>query len=108
LAMEAWIDRLLARTPAQGGDQRIKNRLSKQRPHLLGCLKDVRVEPTNNRAERALRPAVIARKLSCGNKTDRGRRSWEILASLAATHAQTDRDFVNFLAKHAALAKNGR
>jgi hypothetical protein len=108
LALEAWIDQLLAHPPAQGGDHRIRNRLAKQRPHLLGCLKDVRVEPTNNRAESALRPAVIARKLSCGNKTDRGRRSWEILTSLGATHHQTARDFVSFLAHRIALAKNSR
>ncbi len=103
LALEAWTDQLLAAAPAQSGDQRVRNRLAKQRPHLLGCLKDVRVEPTNNRAERSLRPAVIARKLSCGNKTDRGRRSWEILASLGATHRQTRSDFVDYLARRVAL-----
>jgi len=108
VALEAWIDQLLAQAPAQGGDARIRNRLAKQRPHLLGCLKDVRVEPTNNRAERALRPAVIASKLSCGNKTDRGRRSWEILVSLGATLHQAGRDFVGFLAHRIALAKKGR
>jgi hypothetical protein len=108
VALEAWIDQLLAHAPAQGGDHRVRNRLAKQRPHLLGCLKDVRVEPTNNRAERSLRPAVIARKLSCGNKTDRGRRSWEILASLGQTCHQTGRDFVSLLADHAALATIGR
>jgi len=108
LALEAWIDQLLAQPVTQGGDARIRNRLAKQRPHLLGCLKDVRVEPTNNRAERALRPAVIARKLSCGNKTDRGRRSWEVLASLGATYHQTGRDFVAFLADRVALATKGR
>ena len=26
---------------------------------VLGCLEDLAAEPTNNRAERALRPAVI-------------------------------------------------
>lgn len=108
LALEAWIDQLLAAPPTQGGDARIQNRLAKQRPHLLGCLKDVRVEPTNNRAERSLRPAVITRKLSCGNKTDRGRRSWEVLASLGATFHQNGHDFVHFLATHAALAQAGR
>jgi len=108
VALEAWIDQLLATAPPQAGDARIRRRLAKQRPHLLGCLKDVRVEPTNNRAERSLRPAVIARKLSCGNKTDRGRRSWEILASLGATHHQTGRDFITFLADRVALAQEGR
>jgi transposase len=108
VALEAWIDQLLAHAPSQGGDARIRNRLAKQRRHLLGCLTDIRVEPTNNRAERSLRPAVIARKLSCGNKTDRGRRSWEVLASLGATHHQTGQDFVSFLAHHVALAQVGR
>ena len=108
IALETWIDQLLDPPPAQGGDVRVRNRLAKQRPHLLGCLRDVRVEPTNNRAERSLRPAVIARKLSCGNKTDRGRRSWEILASLGATHHQTGADVVNFLAQRVALAQTGR
>lgn len=46
-------------------------------------LDDSAVDTTNNRAERALRPAVIARKLSCGNKTEAGRQVWQILASLA-------------------------
>jgi transposase len=108
LALETWIDQLLDHPAAQGGDVRIRNRLAKQRPHLLGCLRDVRVEPTNNRGERSLRPAVIARKLSCGNKTDRGRRSWRILASLGATHHQTGADSVNFLAQRVALAQTDR
>ncbi|WP_160164440.1 transposase [Pedosphaera parvula] len=43
------------------------------------------VEATNNLAERQLWPAVIARKVSCGNKTPKGAHSWEILTSLAAT-----------------------
>lgn len=105
VALDAWVDQLLAQPVTQSGDLRIKNRLAKQRPHLLGCMKDVRVEPTNNRAERSLRPAVIARKLSCGNKTERGRRSWEILASLGATYHQADRDYVGFLADRLALAR---
>lgn len=72
----AWeCDALLARPVGQSGDLAVRNRLVKQRPHLLGCLWEAAAEPTNNRAERALRPAVIARKISCGNKTDRGRHT---------------------------------
>ena len=55
------------------------------------------VEPTNNASERALRPAVIARKLSCGNKTQRGKTTWEILASLAATCHQRGQNLVELL-----------
>ena len=68
--------------------------LRKRRHWLFTFLDYPGVEPTNNRAERALRPAVIARKLSCGNKTEHGKRTWEILASLTATCQQTARDFI--------------
>lgn len=39
------------------------------------------VEPTNNRAERGLRPAVIKRKLSFGNNSEHGLRTTERLLS---------------------------
>jgi len=103
-ALEQWCDRLLQEVGPQPGDQAIARRLEKQRAHLFGCLYEPTVEPTNNRAERALRPAVIARKLSCGNKTARGRDCWEVLASLGATCRQRAIDFVNYLQPHLSLA----
>jgi hypothetical protein len=42
------------------------------RGHVLRFLVDPRIEPTNHRAERALRPAVIARKVSHGSTNDAG------------------------------------
>jgi hypothetical protein len=79
-------DELLAREVTQPEDMRIHNRLQKQQPFLLTCLDYPEdVETTNNRAERALRPAVIARKVSCGNKTQRGEETWEVLTSLLVT-----------------------
>jgi transposase len=102
--LEQWCDRLLAETRDQPGDKAIQKRLQKQRDHLLGCLYEPAAEPTNNRAERALRPAVIARKLSCGNKTDRGRTSWQVLASLAATCRQQTLAFIDDLAARMPLA----
>src|SRR5712691_10222196 len=44
------------------------------RGNLLRFLDDPCIEPTNNRAERALRPAVIARKVSPCSRTRGGRR----------------------------------
>jgi transposase len=88
------VDNLLEQQPAQPEEVRFRERLRRRREHLLGCLEEPAAEPTNNRAERALRPAVIARKLSCGNKTERGRHAFEILASLAATADQQARDFL--------------
>lgn len=102
--LEAWVDQLLMQPPAQGGDARIQNRLRKQRPHLLGCLYEPAAEPTNNRAERSLRPAVIARKVSCGNKTDRGRITWQTLASLGRTCRQSGVNVIDYLATRLSLA----
>lgn len=81
-----------------GSTAKVIERLRKRRRHLLTFLFHPEVEATNNRAERALRPAVIARKLSCGNKTPRGVRTWEILASLAATCEQRLDSFVDLVA----------
>ena len=78
-------------------EERVANRLRKGRQWLFTFLDHPGVEATNNRAERALRPAVIARKLSCGNKTERGKRTWEILASLAATCHQRGQDLTQHL-----------
>jgi hypothetical protein len=91
--------------PARGDplEQAVANRLRKQRDHLFTFLDHEAVDATNNLAERQLRPAVISRKLSCGNKTERGARTWEILASLAATSAQRRDSFVDLLASAARL-----
>ena len=55
-------------------NQRLLNELGwhHDRGNLLRFLADPRVEPTNNRAERALRPAVIARKVSQCSKNAPG------------------------------------
>jgi hypothetical protein len=100
-------DQLLAKAPVDAAEKKIRNRMIKHRPHLLRCLDDPDVEPTNNRAERALRPAVIARKLSCGNKTDRGKQAFQILTSLAVTANQRGQDFVELLRKKLPLTAYG-
>ena len=102
-ALQRWADALLEMPRTQLGDVAVQNRLKKQRAHLLGCLEELAAEPTNNRAERSLRPAVIARKLSCGNKTDRGRTTWQVLASLGATCRQRGTDFIQHVAHHVRL-----
>lgn len=56
---------------------------------LVRFLDDPSIEPTNNRAERALRPAVIARKVSHCTKTARGTRAFEAWTSVLTTLSQT-------------------
>lgn len=61
-------DTLLLPSRLDPEEERIANRLRKRRQWLFTFLDRPGVEATNNRAERALRPAVIARKLSCGTR----------------------------------------
>jgi transposase len=97
--LEQWLDRLLSEERLQPGDRSIQQRIGKRRAVVLGCLDDPAAEPTNNRAERSLRDVgVIARKLSCGNKTEAGKSAWERLMSLAVTCQQRGHDFVSWLA----------
>jgi len=78
-------------------EEKLRQRLFKQRDHLFTFLDHPAVEATNNRAERQLRPAVITRKLSCGNKTDAGAKAWQILSSQAATCSQRGIAFADYL-----------
>jgi transposase len=56
-----------------------------QRGELLRFLEEPLVEPTNNRVERALRPAVIARKVSQCSKTWAGADAFAAFASVIQT-----------------------
>jgi transposase len=56
------------------------------------------VEPTNNKAERAIRPAVIWRKLSFGTHSAEGSRFVERLMTAATTLRQQKRNVVDFIA----------
>jgi len=56
---------------------------------LVRFLSEPSIEPTNNRAERALRPAVIARKVSQCTKNARGTAAFEAWTSVLVTLART-------------------
>ena len=86
--LEQRADVLLAAAGVSSYEQAIRLRLSKQRDHLFTFLYHGAVEATNNLAERQLRPAVITRKLMCGNRSARGAVTWSVLTSLAATARQ--------------------
>ena len=55
------------------------------------------VEPTNNAAERALRPAVLWRKGSFGSQSDQGLRFAERILTVTATCKQQQRPLLPFL-----------
>lgn len=105
LQLSRGVANLLSRSPPEPEAVAFRNRLARQRDHLLGCLSEPAAEPTNNRAERDLRPAVIDRKLSCGNKTIAGKQAWEILRSVIVTCQKQGTDLLDTLTPHLRLAE---
>lgn len=93
---------LRPRTLKDKDNQRLLDGIGWQhdRGRVLLFLLDPAVEPTNNRAERSLRPAVIARKLSHGSKNERGAEAFAGFASVIQTAAKTpDRSIIDGLQK---------
>lgn len=93
-SLEARLTALLAPPSPTVEEEKVAQRLRNQRPHVFTFLDHEAVAPTNNLAERQLRPAVITRKLSSGNESEAGARVWAVLTSLAATCRQRGSDFV--------------
>jgi len=87
---QALDDLLLDRTLRNRDNQRLLDGIGAQhdRKNLLRFLSDPRVEPTNNRAGLALRPAVIRRKVSHCSKTEPGARAYEAFLSVIQTSKQ--------------------
>ena len=75
------------RPMADADNYRLQNELGwhDDRGSLLRFLDDPSIEPTNNRAERALRPAVIARKVSHCSKSVEGADAFSAFTSVIRT-----------------------
>lgn len=65
------------------------------------------VEPTNNAAERALRPAVLWRKQSFGTQCDAGNRFVEWLLCVVTTCRQQQRSALDYLTAVCSAAQLG-
>jgi transposase len=79
--------RTLCRTPlryprAETFRQRL---LGPEQKHLFTCFRRPKVPPTNNQAERSLRPVVIMRKVIQGTRSERGLENHSVLRSLFET-----------------------
>jgi hypothetical protein len=68
--------------------RRLCKRLVRHRQELTRFLWDEKLDGTNNAAERALRPAVIMRKVTGGSRSNDGAAAWAKLASLLRTADQ--------------------
>ena len=65
--------------------QRIRKRIIKHNQELFIFLDNPLIEPTNNRAERQLRPNVIMRKITFGNRSALGASDHAVIMSIIQT-----------------------
>jgi transposase len=88
----ARLDRTLAGRIRYAPNRRFARHLARERPYLFTFLGRDDVAATNWRAEQAIRPAVVTRKVWGGNRTWAGARTQQILASVLRTCQQQGRD----------------
>ena len=83
--LEKRLDQLATGEYADADAIRLANRLARHRDHLLTFLHNPDVPADNNFDERQIRPAVLIRKISQGNRSDEGAAAQGILMSIYRT-----------------------
>jgi transposase len=81
--------------------------LLKVRQALWTFVRHEGVEPTNNAAERAIRPGVLWRKGSFGTQSADGSRFVEAVMTVVATLKQQDRNVLDYLTTACEAARRG-
>jgi len=88
--IESLFDRKYVTTKCQ----KFAKKMLKERDKLFVFVTNPNVEATNNRAERAVRPYVVLRKVSGGTKSPQGTKNVEVLASAIQTCRLNGTDLV--------------
>ena len=88
--MIEWFDEFLAqeKDPSVSCASNFMAQLEAIRHQIVPILEDPQIPATNNHSERQIRPAVVHRKISAGNKTAKGAETLGRLASLAVSCRQ--------------------
>jgi transposase len=97
--LEARLDQTLQRRYRSPRNRRLANHLLRERDALFTFLSCPGLEATNWRAEQAIRPMVVTRKVWGGNRTSRGAHTQSILVSVLQTCRQQLRSASSILQK---------
>ncbi len=92
---------------ARAKTARTTQALLKMEPALWLFVYQQGVEPTNNTAERAIRPAVIWRRISFGSQSAAGSEFVARMLSVVTTLRQQDRDVLGYLTEACQAARQG-
>ena len=89
--LETRLDRVLERRTRSPANRRLRNHIVRERDAVFTFLYCPGLEATNWRAEQAIRPMVVTRKVWGGNRTAAGAHAQSILLSLLQTCRQHQR-----------------
>jgi transposase len=95
--LEARLDRVLRKRTRSPANRRLANHLVRERDAVFPFLYCPGLEATNWRAEQAIRPMVVTRKVWGGNRTASGAHTQSILISILQTCRQQNRPVLPLL-----------
>ena len=90
--LRARLDRMLWWTKVHPDNERLAKHLANHRHHVFNFLTTPGLDATNYRAEQAMRPAAVNRKVWGGNRTEAGAHAQAVLMTLLWTARQHLRD----------------
>jgi transposase len=88
---------LLEPEQSEPDNRRFRKHLQAHQAEVLAFLHNPAIAPTNSLAEREIRPAVLVRKVSAGNRTEAGAHAHEVLASITRTAERCGVRFTDLL-----------
>jgi transposase len=98
-ALQRRMDELLRPVKSHAANETFARHLWDNRKHLFTFLRHERVDATNWRAEQALRPAVVNRKVWGGSRTWAGARAQSVLMTVLQTAHLRAIDSMHFLSR---------
>lgn len=96
-ALLAWANEASAKTAPKSALGKALHYLREQWPYLVRYLEDGRLELSNNRAERSIKPFVMGRKNWLFSNTPAGAQSSAVIYSLIETAKENDLDPYRYL-----------
>ena len=97
--LEARLGRLIDAPPPLKDAKRFAKHLAAEFPAVFLFLRDPSIDATNWRAEQAIRPAVVIRKVCGGNRTRKGADTQQVLSTIVRTARQRRLDLPTLTAE---------
>jgi transposase len=98
-ALQARMMKLSGPLKTHPPNERLAAHLHRHAGQLFTFLRFKEIDATNHRAEQAIRPAVVNRKVWGGNRTESGAMAQSILMTVLFTTAKLQRDGLQFISQ---------